>query len=123
MIMKVLLKFLAFIIIALQPIYNVLMAMFIFMIIDMITGTWKAIKFKEFKPSKFANSIGKFILYMTAIVLCQIADIYFELPKIATACTSVIVVVEVTSILENITKITGLNVLRKVIDIFKRQDA
>lgn len=114
-------KFIVFIMAALFPIENELMALGIFIFIDFITGIWKALRAKIFNSRELAKSAGKIALYFFAILVCQLVDTHFQLPKIAQVMIGLLAVVEITSILENISSLTGLPIVEKVLTLFKRE--
>lgn len=118
--MKIILKFLTFLALALQPIQNELYALLFFLAADAITGVWRAIKHKNFNSRKLAQTVGKFVLYFLAILVAQLADLYFSLPKIKNVTAAGLALIEIVSIMENIGAITGVNLFNKVAEIFKR---
>lgn len=104
-----------------MPIYNELFALLVFMGVDLFTGIWKAIKLKNFSSRKLAETIGKVILYYSGIIIAQIADTYFHFPKIGQILIAAIVLVEITSIFENIKAITGSDLFDKALNLVKRE--
>lgn len=116
-------KLAIFFIAVMLPIQNTLMALGVFIGIDLITGVWKGIKSNTFQSRKLAQTIGKIFLYFFAVITAQIADQFFTLPKIQNVVASLVVVVEITSIMENISALTGIPILDKILSIFKRPGA
>lgn len=120
MILKFLTAISVFFLAVIQPIQNTLIALLCFIVADVITGVWKSLKAGNFQSRKFSESIGKIFLYFIAILVTRISDLYFDLPKVNTVVTSLIVVSEVISVLENISVITGIPIIEKVQTLFKR---
>jgi phage-related holin len=120
--MKFVLKLMAFLAAVLSPVQDILIALMVFCGIDLITGVWKVIKTKTpFSSRKFAQSVGKIALYFMAVLTARICDIYFDLPKIENIVIGLIVITEVTSIMENISEITGIPIIERIQTLFKRQ--
>lgn len=109
---------LGFLIVFLLPIQGALIATGALIIIDTITGAWKAYKLggrSEVKSKKMVAVVPKMILYVTGIITAKIAQDYLS-PAIpwVDVTTGIISIVEVKSIFENIKEITGLDLWKDV---------
>lgn len=96
-----------------SPIKNFVHLVLLLIIIDQITGTYAAIKYKEFSWRKFyRNTLEKFVFYSSAIIvgylLQQIIDDGYEIAKYV---AFYIGVGEAKSIYVKISKITKTDIL------------
>lgn len=83
-------------------------------IIDFITGIWKAIKTKEKVTSKkLGNTIEKMVLYMIGIIASYVLQdhIGVEIIKLTWVFVTLIITREYLSIIENIEILTGTKLL------------
>ncbi len=119
--MKIIAALIAFFSAAIMPLQNTLIALICFVIADLVTGVWKGIKEKKFSSRKFAQSIGKCILYFIGVFVFRIADLYFDLPKVCNLVVGLIVITEVISIAENIEALTGLKIADTIKTLLRRE--
>lgn len=111
----------AFIVLYLTPISNYVHLVLILIGIDLVTGSYASIKEgQKFEAAKLRHTVEKFVFYAIAIivgyVLQRIIDDGSELARIVALYVGS---VECKSIYENISRITGTDVLERVWDIFK----
>ena len=85
---------------------------------DLVLGIWAAIKRKEpITSSGFRRTITKIFVYEIAIMLGYISEHYVsDMVPIVKLIGSVVALVEVKSILENLDDISGKPLLKTVID-------
>lgn len=101
------------------PIKAVLLAVFVLIILDMITGMMAAYKRKEkITSAQMRRSISKAVVYEIAICAAFITEKYilevdFSAVKII---ATVIGLTELKSLLENTNSITGTDVFKALID-------
>lgn len=93
-----------------------LIAVFLFYILDFITGFSKAWRDKNIKSSKLRNSVTKAIQYFAFISIGIITDIIFEIDKGGITCCFVLCGVELKSIIENF---EDLKLPEFIINLFK----
>lgn len=115
------LQIFAFIVLYLTPISNYVHLVIVLIGIDLITGSYASIKEgQKFEAAKLRHTVEKFVFYAMAIIvgyiLQRIIDDGSELARIVALYVGS---VECKSIYENISRITGTDVLEKVWDIFK----
>lgn len=101
----------AFLIMLFTGLTSTLIAVGILVMADTFTGVWSAVKeegLEGFTSRKLGRIITKLILYPLAILVAKVAEIYLS-PDIGWTyvTTSIIAVVEIKSIFENIGKILG----------------
>jgi phage-related holin len=82
--------------------------------IDLVTGVAKAVKaggWASIRSRRLRETIGKGFLYLLAILSAFLLDYVVGLDIAARAVAGVIALTEVKSILENVTEMTGVNVI------------
>lgn len=107
-----------------SPISGAMIAVLFLLAIDFITGIWAAKKRKVPVTShKMWPSVTKFILYCLAIISGHLVEQYLckDIPFVRVA-TGLIATIEITSIWENIYKITGLNLIKALKDYLPRKE-
>jgi len=100
------LAFAAMFLVGLTP---TLIAVGLLIMVDTFTGVWSAVKHKDKITSRRAGRIiAKLVLYPMAIIVAKVSEMYLS-PDIAWTyiTTSIIAVIEIKSIFENIGKILG----------------
>lgn len=103
----------AFMLFHLLPIAHFLVIGVLLVVSDTITGIWAAIKRSESINSKgLRRTIEKVVMYSTAICLVLAVESAFTGTKYFTMAVSLyIILVELFSVLENISGITGTNII------------
>ncbi|MBC6111180.1 phage holin family protein [Pedobacter fastidiosus] len=104
-------KFGFFVYLYFSPTHSSLLVITIFVIIDFITGVWKARRNKQDVTSKMMRvSIGKAVAYMIAILIAHLFELTFAsaLPFMRMVAFF-IASAEIKSIYENLGEITGLD--------------
>lgn len=104
-----------------EPIYVVLLWMFIFVIADMLAGMYASLKEgKCLESSKMQKTVIKTITYSTSVILLHGIDTYmitFANCGLGRIGATIICGIELYSILENFYRATG-NVVFKVLTTF-----
>ena len=95
----------------------------IFSIADVITGFIQAIINKDVDSTKMRNGLLHKVLIITIILLSFIADVTFSLNFISQIVCGYVIIMEVMSIAENITK-AGLDItiLSNILKVKKKGD-
>lgn len=112
---------LAYIVFAiLAPIHSLMIATGCLIIIDLITGVWRAIKAKERVTSnKLRRTLSKIVSYQLCLITAFILETYIvqgvPFIKITAGLVSL---TEGKSIFENLHKITGINILSSLKKFF-----
>lgn len=103
----------------LASVQNELMAILFLILVDTATGIWAAVKQdrKSFNSKKLRKVVSKIIVYVTAILVVKVTEDYLSgtIPW-EEVVTGVLSAIEVTSILENMSKILGYDLVGKVRD-------
>lgn len=103
-----------------MPVKGYLIVIGVLVLVDMYTG-WRA-SGKVFTSKGMSGTIEKTVLYMVAILICRGVDLAFNLTGLAETTYIVAAIIasrELLSNLENISKVTGLDLASRVRDIFK----
>ncbi len=105
------------------PIHYALFGIVIFVIIDFLTGVWKAFRLNErIQSRRMRDTIGKFIGYFILLLIGQIFDSWFIIPLMGDNLflqffVFCIASTEFYSILENVSIILGIpNLKDKIIE-------
>jgi len=103
----------AFVALHLLPIAHFLAIGVLLVLCDWVTGVWAAINRKEKITSKgLRRTVGKVLLYSLAIVLVMVVETtFFESNYLVAVVALYISIVELFSNLENISSITGRNII------------
>jgi phage-related holin len=100
------------------PLSGIAMALILAVLIDFISGIWAAKKRKEkISSGVMRNSVTKLLCYCMTIILCWVIQkevFALEWAKLVNLATALIVVSELTSILENFGDITGNKVFKLI---------
>lgn len=102
-----------------MPVKAYLIIIGVLVLVDMYTG-WRA-SGKPFSSKGMGGTVDKTILYMVAILICRGVDIAFNLTGITETTYVVAGLIssrELLSNLENIGRVTGMDLVSKVRDIF-----
>lgn len=105
------------------PLHMSLVAVFILVVSDAITGIAASIKKGEqFQSSKLFNSILKLFVYQMLIIVAAIIQHYLmnDLIPLTNWLLMFIATVEFSSLAENATVLTGRDIVSYVKDLFKR---
>jgi phage-related holin len=103
-----------------MPVKGYLIIIGVLVVVDMYTG-WRA-SGKMFTSKGMGGTIDKTVLYMVAILICRGVDIAFNLTGLTETTYLVAALIasrELLSNLENISKVTGIDLVSRVRDIFK----
>ncbi len=106
------------------PIKEIVHVMLIFLLVDFISGFWAAKKEKQKTESvKLRRSVYKFIWYTVAMMMAWMMENTFKLgwTNLANITAGFICFVELKSIFENITRITGERVFIKIYKLFEKK--
>lgn len=101
------------------PIKEVMATMLVLIIADLLTGMYAAYKRKEtIDSSAIRRTVSKILIYEIAIALGFLAQAYLvkDLIPVANLIGSVVGLVELKSVLENLNSASGTDVLKAVID-------
>jgi len=106
----------------LAPVKPLMIAIGALIVIDLILGVWAALKSKEKITSRgLSRTIAKVIAYQLAIISSHIMETYFaQGVPIVKIVSGLIAVTEFKSILENVNKMTGVNIWESIIARFTR---
>jgi len=118
-----LLQLIAFIVLYLTPVSNFIHLVLVLVFIDLITGSYAAIKAGEkFSAKKLRNTIEKFVFYAIAIISSYILQMIIDDgTEVARIIALFIGSIELKSIYENVSKITGIDLVAKVWDFMKEK--
>lgn len=101
----------------LLPVHSMIYIMVFMVIVDFITGIWKAIKRKETITSKrMAETLEKMVLYMIGIITSFVLQNHIGIDgvKIMWVFATLIITREYLSIIENIEALTGTKIIQAV---------
>lgn len=85
-----------------KPILKYVIALFIVILVDFLTGVSGALVLKKFKSSKFRSGIDKYIKYSGALILTLVIAFLTNQIIIVKAICILIITIEGSSIVENI---------------------
>jgi len=106
------------------PVKEIVHVMLIFILIDFISGVWAARKRKETLESrKFRKTLTKFLWYTVALILSFMMENTFNLSwsNLSGIIGGFICFIELKSIFENITVITGEPIFMKILSIIRKR--
>jgi phage-related holin len=106
------------------PIAEMVHVMLIFLALDMISGIWASVKAgQKIKSHKLRQTVYKFLWYTIAVMTSWMMEKTFNLSLLNLACVTAgfICFVELKSIFENITRITGDPVFMRILKTFKHK--
>lgn len=101
------------------PIQSVMVTMLVLILADLVTGIIAARKRGEaISSSSIRRTVSKILIYEVAIALGFIAQAYLikDIIPVANLIGSVVGLVELKSVLENLNSISGQDLLKSVID-------
>lgn len=101
------------------PLYTMISCVLIFISLDFLTGVYAAyIQKIPIVSHRMRKTVEKFVLYSVAILTGYMFELNFAVwSNLAQIVAGFIASTELFSIYENITKITGLNFIKKIKDI------
>jgi phage-related holin len=108
------------------PIKEMVNVMLIFLLIDLISGIWAAVKEKQqIQSAKLRRSITKFLWYTVAVMVAFMMETTFNLTwtNLANIIAGFICIVELISIFENITRITREPLFLRLIKMIRKRCA
>lgn len=90
-----------------------------FTIVDFFTGIWAArVKKIEIRSKTMSRTVTKITVYMTALIMSNYFEVVFEPPVSLTYYVAgVVALTELKSFFENLTNISNINILQKVMDL------
>ena len=112
----------AFLISFFVPIYPQMIAVGVLVSFDFIFGIWAAYKKGEdITSSKMRNTLSKGIVYMFAIITAHLSESYLvQAIPITQAVVSLVGIIEIKSLFENYSKITGVPFLKSLQKLFDK---
>ncbi len=108
------------------PISEMVNVMLIFLAVDTISGIWASLKSgQKIESHKLRKTVYKFIWYTVAVMLSWMMEKTFKIEwsNIASITAGFICFVELKSVFENISRITGDPVFLRIIKLFKKKGA
>lgn len=108
-----------FILLLFEEIKPILIAVIFLIVVDQVTGLWKALKFKKFSWKTFNNLYTKMILYLTVIIATYVfCEFILELEEhyFTKGIASVIGFQELSSSYLNVSDITGKKYIKEYCD-------
>lgn len=107
------------------PISEMIHVMLIFLALDTISGIWASLKEGEkLQSNKLRKTVYKFLWYTVAVMLSWMMEKTFSVmdwTNLASIVAGFICFVELKSVFENITRITGDPLFLRIIKIFKKK--
>jgi len=107
------------------PISEMIHVMLIFLVLDTISGIWASLKEGEkLQSNKLRKTVYKFLWYTVAVMLSWMMEKTFSImdwSNLASIVAGFICFVELKSVFENITRITGDPLFLRIIKIFKKK--
>jgi len=106
------------------PVKEIVHVMLIFILIDFISGVWAARKRKETLESrKLRKTLTKFLWYTVALILSYMMEKTFNLSwsNLSGIIGGFICFIELKSIFENITHITGEPIFMKILGLIRKR--
>lgn len=119
------LEILAFLVIFFGDIQSALFAIGFLIVIDTLTGIWKAYKkggLSNVTSHKAARIISKLLLYPLALIVAKVSQMYLSpaIPWIDVTA-GILAVIEVKSIFENMSSILGFNLWKRIKEALSRE--
>lgn len=117
-------KFLFFLGSYFAPIATIIHVMLVFILIDLLSAIWAALKNKEkIESHKMRKTVVKMFWYIAAVVMTHMMEVTFNLQfaHLAQITGGFICMVEIKSVFENITKITNEPVFIKIYKLFEKK--
>lgn len=108
------------------PIKEIIHVMFFFLAIDTISGVWASVKSgNKVESRKLRKTVYKFIWYTVAVIASFMMETTFHLSwtNFASIVGGFICFVELKSIFENVTVITGDPIFKNIIKILKKKSS
>lgn len=109
----------------LEPVYSKMLWVMVLMLIDLATGIRaSAVEGKAFSSSRLRTGLEKCLCYMVALITAYILERYvggFESNYLFNAVAAFIGVTEITSVYENLNRITGTNIFTKIAEMLKNK--
>lgn len=106
-----------------MPLAHVIGAVFVLVGLDMLTGIYSAKKSGEIiRSNKMKPTAIKFLFYTITIVASHLTELYL-FPEISFVriATSIVGVIELTSIYENVSNILGKNLIKRFKDFLDKK--
>ncbi len=106
------------------PVAEMINIMLIFLTVDTISGIWASVKTgHKFESYRLRKTVYKFIWYTVSVMLAWMMEHTFKIEwsNLASITAGFICFVELKSVFENISVITGDPVFLRIIKIFKKK--
>lgn len=115
------LKYLAAILAYFAPLTSMIHVVLVFIAVDFLTGIYAAYRNKiKIESHKLRKTIEKFVLYTCSIIIGYMFQTEFAgWSNLAQIIAGFIAMTELISVYENITRITGLDILTKIRSLLK----
>lgn len=88
---------------------------------DWITGMAVGIKEGNFDSAKAIRKFWVSFGYLLGILVARSVELYWQTDLIVKAVVSIIAISEIQSLRENIEKLTGVDVLKPIVNMFKKK--
>jgi len=108
----------------LSPVKEIVHVLLIFIAVDFISGVWASRKRREkIESRRFRKTLTKFLWYTVALILSYMMERTFHLSwsNLSGIVGGFICFIELKSIFENITVITGEPVFLKILNLIRRR--
>ena len=108
------------------PIKEIVHVMLIFLAMDTISGIWASLKGGDkLQSSKLRTTVYKFLWYTVAVMLSLMMEktFGFSWTRLAALVGGFICSVELVSIFENISKITGDPIFARIVRVIKKKSS
>ena len=105
------------------PVKDIVLVLLIFILVDFLSGVWAARKRGEkIRSGGFRKTLTKFLWYTIALILSFMMEKTFNLSwsNLSAIIGGFICFIELKSIFENITVITGEPVFMRILHVIKR---
>ena len=106
------------------PISEMIHVMLIFLLIDTVSGIWASLKAgQKIESHKLRKTVFKFLWYTIAVMIAWMMEHTFNISwsSLASLTAGFICFIELKSVFENITLITGDPIFMRILNIFKKK--
>jgi len=108
-----------------EPVYSKMLWVMALMVFDLLTGIRASAKEgKAFSSSRLRTGLEKCVCYMVALITAYILERYvggFESNYMFNAVAAFIGITEITSIYENLNRISGTNIFSRIAEMLKNK--
>ena len=109
----------------LAPVHSIMIMAGVLLILDLVTGLWKAVRTKKrITSSGISRTVTKVIAYNLAIITGFVVEttLVGGLVPVSKIVGSLIALTEATSIFENLSEITGTDFKSIIKEMFKKKE-